>query len=657
MPPLRVRSVTVTAVLAMAVAAFWLTERTVLASLEWALYDWRTSYLSSPAQTHDDILVVAIDEATLKALPYQVPLERTFLADLVEAIRAGDPAVLGLDILLDRPTTPQADTRLAEALSAPGAPIVVAVEPRPSRPGQSAGSGNTNHNRAEIAGSDSWHTTLGAAIVRADPQLRSGREDRVIRRRGAKAQGALPLLSDAMVRAARPGPENTLGQKDRQLIPFGLDRSGNWPFGIMSAKDAVTLAKAGQVSWIKNKLILVGKVTPHDDRHPTPLRLRRPAKSEGRGAPGVIIHAYQVAQLLDGQVVAQPGVFWRGGFAVLAAGVGMGLSLGLVRPVRLALAATGIAALFVVMACVLYMATGAMVPVTGPVFAFAGAVFLAAALERHEERARRAWLKKSFSLYLAPAIVDQLVADPERLTLAVERREITVLFTDLEGFTAFIERHDEALPKDVLNRYFDVVLGVVFRHEGTVDKIVGDAVHAYFNAPLDQPDHSERAIACALEIAAETERLRAAISEEVGGFGRTRIGVHRGTASVGNFGNSRRFDYTAHGTTVNLASRLEQANKELGSQICASRAVRDHAPGFQYRDLGEITVRSIPHPVHVFEPIFGEQAAAPTTCSAAGAGSAAGARSEAGEDRDRGRKGHKTPQSSASAISSKLSVS
>ncbi len=633
----------------MALAAFWLTERTVLASLEWALYDWRTSYLSSPVPTHADIVVVALDDATLSDLPYQVPLERTFLARLVEAIRAGNPAVLGLDILLDRPTTPQADARLVEALAAPGAPVVVAVLPdrlrsRPPGDAVTDWTGTTQTSAAKPADSDPWHIRLGDTVMRANAHLRAGVGDRVIRRRSGGVGETEPSFADAVHRAARPGPKTAIPvgpvrerSGDRALIPFAATADNGWPFARMSARDLLVLAELGALDWLAGKIVLVGKVTPFEDRHPTPLRLRRPGESDGRGAPGVIVHAYQVAQSLDASAVARPGPMWRAGLALLGAIGGMVLALRMVQPVRLALTAAALAILFVLLAGALYAAAGAMVPVAGPVFAFAGAVFLASALERHEERARQAWLKKSFSLYLAPVVVDHLLKDPDRLTLGVERREITVLFTDLEGFTTFIERHDDALPKEILNRYFDVILGVVFRHGGTVDKIVGDAVHAYFNAPLDQPDHAERAVACALDIVAQTERLRSAISDEVGGFGRTRIGVHRGMASVGNFGNARRFDYTAHGTTVNLASRLEQANKDLGSQICASEAVRAGAPGFRYRDLGTIAVRSIAKPVHVFEPIAREAPADRASMAGAPGGPA--------------------PQSSASAMSSRLSVS
>ncbi len=577
-------------------------ERSFLANLEWPLYDIRTSYFSAPVQTHPDIIIVALDEATLDALPHQVPVERRFLAALVTAIRRGEPAALGLDILLDRPTVPEADGHLAAALARPGPPVVIAVPLGDVPSGKGEGNDARGQNR------DPWHSMLGQTVRHGEPRLFAGLSDRVVRRwRRADdpgdSWGAGVPLAAALADAARPGDGPRPAPNSGQLIPFALDKADHWPFAIISALDLLTMAQAGKVAWLKDKIVLVGKITPGDDRHATPLRYMRPVDSAGRGAPGVVIHAYKLAQALDGTRVARPGFWGLSLIAVLLALGGLVLGLGVLRPLWLAIAIVSGIAGFAVLATGLYAFWGLMIPILAPSLAFACATFITAAIGRRDARERAAWLADSFALYLAPAVVERLVEDPESLCLSGESRQISVLFTDLEGFTAFIERHPPEDALRLLNAYFDDVLAVAFRHEGTVDKIVGDALHLMFNAPADQPDHAARAVACALEIAAVTRTFQEALPEQFADFGRTRIGVHSGPAMVGNFGNRQRFDYTAHGTTVNLASRLEALNKELGTTICVSDAVRQAAPGFDYKDLGPRKIRSLSEPVHVWEPI------------------------------------------------------
>src|SRR3981189_3437647 len=179
-------------------------------------------------------------------------------------------------------------------------------------------------------------------------------------------------------------------------------------------------------------------------------------------------------------------------------------------------------------------------------------------------RRREAFMRRRLEQHLAPAGVRRIVEQPDLVKLNGERREITALFTDIEGFTATTHR---AGPEDLvatLDQYFEGVAGIVINHGGMIDKIVGDAVHALFNAPLDLKDHPQRAVECAIAIQAWSEsfRRRAPAAVELG---RTRIGIETGPAIVGDVGIRSKLDYTAHGDAVNMAARLEACNKELGS--------------------------------------------------------------------------------------------
>ena len=159
--------------------------------------------------------------------------------------------------------------------------------------------------------------------------------------------------------------------------------------------------------------------------------------------------------------------------------------------------------------------------------------------------------------------------------------DVGTIFTDIRGFTTLVESADPDVLGVLLNEYVEGMTGVVFAHEGTVAKIIGDGIHVLFNAPGEQPDYATRAVACARDLDSWAQEFRQRWKKRGVDFGITRIGVHAGPALVGNFGGSEYFDYTAHGDTINTASRLESANKQLGTRICVSETDRESRSEFQ----------------------------------------------------------------------------
>src|SRR5262249_54460397 len=149
--------------------------------------------------------------------------------------------------------------------------------------------------------------------------------------------------------------------------------------------------------------------------------------------------------------------------------------------------------------------------------------------------------------------------------------------------------------------YFEGVAGIVIEHGGMIDKIVGDAVHALFNAPLDLADHPSRAVNCAVAIVAWTEDFRCRSAPSSMQLGRTRVGIETGPAVVGDVGIRSKLDYTAHGDAVNMAARLEAANKEFGSAICIGPAAAARCDASLLRPLASITIRGYRNPVTVYE--------------------------------------------------------
>ena len=228
-----------------------------------------------------------------------------------------------------------------------------------------------------------------------------------------------------------------------------------------------------------------------------------------------------------------------------------------------------------------------------------------------QERQQRQYIRQAFSRFVSPSVVDQLLNSPENLSLGGERLDITCVFTDLAGFTSLIEGAEPSAVLPVLNRYLDGLCRIMLEHDGTIDKIVGDALHGFFGAPAEQADHAAKAMRCVLAL---DEYARNFINEPEAsalGFGITRIGVHSGFAVVGNFGGDAFFDYTAHGDVINTAARLESANKHIGTTICVSANTAEQCDDIAFRPIGRLLLKGKSEGVQTREPVTREQARLP----------------------------------------------
>ncbi|WP_411032082.1 adenylate/guanylate cyclase domain-containing protein [Spongiimicrobium sp. 3-5] len=213
------------------------------------------------------------------------------------------------------------------------------------------------------------------------------------------------------------------------------------------------------------------------------------------------------------------------------------------------------------------------------------------------------WIKEAFSAYVSPNLVTHLIQHPDELRLGGERRECTFIFTDLVGFTPLVEKSDPATLVTYLNEYFEGMIAIVFKHEGTVSKIVGDAIAVMFSAPVVQKDHAARAVACALDMDAYAQNF-ALEKQKIGlDLGRTRIGVNTGTVIIGNIGGKNQLDYRALGDAINTAARLESANKQLGTRVCVSGTTVAQCPDFIGRPIGSLLLKGKTRPVATFEPL------------------------------------------------------
>jgi adenylate cyclase len=232
---------------------------------------------------------------------------------------------------------------------------------------------------------------------------------------------------------------------------------------------------------------------------------------------------------------------------------------------------------------------------------------------RRQAEAERA--HASLSRYFSPNLAEQLASDVDSIDLGGQRREIATLFTDIASFTALVETLEPDVLGPLLNDYLTGMTDIVFAHDGTVAKIVGDALHVLFGAPGEQPDHADRAVNCALALDEYAQSFRERWDKKGIALGATRIGVHAGPAIVGNFGGGRFFDYTAYGDTINIAARLEAANKQLGTRICVSAILAAKVKDFRGRPVGDLMLRGRTEVLRAFEPLRVEQFGDPATRS------------------------------------------
>ncbi|MEW6670802.1 MAG: CHASE2 domain-containing protein [Thermodesulfobacteriota bacterium] len=247
---------------------------------------------------------------------------------------------------------------------------------------------------------------------------------------------------------------------------------------------------------------------------------------------------------------------------------------------------------------------GIWLPIIAPELAVVSAIILALVFNYITEGRQKRFIKNAFQQYLSPAVIEQLLQNPDRLKLGGERKVLSIFFSDLQGFTTISEGLDPEALTQLLNDYLSAMTDIIHEERGTVDKYEGDAIIAFWNAPLDVPDHAVRVIHAALRCQARLAQLRPAFRERIGKDMYMRIGINTGTAVVGNMGSRTRFDYTMLGDAVNLAARLEGTNKLFGTYTMISHATRQSiGDAFAVRELARVAVVGRKEPVTVYEPM------------------------------------------------------
>jgi len=364
---------------------------------------------------------------------------------------------------------------------------------------------------------------------------------------------------------------------------------------------------------VRGKIVLIGSVMPEErDYHNTPMFVEEGGKRVYT-MNGVEIHATAIQNVLDGNFIASVSPFTDALIVVLFSVVGfvglMGLKQLKVRyawlleiGVFLAMIVT-IGALFE-LGVLMFSANHLLVSIVNPSLAVVLAYLSTAVYQYLTERQQKALIKGVFSHYLNPNVVNMLVNDPTKAKLGGDRRELTIFFSDIAGFTT-ISEHFQNSPEglvELLNEYLDEMTAIVLKYDGTLDKYEGDAIMAFWGAPIPQKDHALRAILASLEMQKRLAELRPKWKKEGRPELAARIGLNTGVCIAGNMGGKDRFDYTVIGDSVNLASRLEGANKQYGSDIMISDFTYKHVKDrVRVRELDLLQVKGKNEPVRVYE--------------------------------------------------------
>lgn len=646
--------------LAAALAAWTAGGLPFMETIERKTYDLRVHLLTDPARASRDIVLVRIDEASVRKLEPEIgrwPWPRLAHGTLIDFLSRAPARVITYDILFgerDRRTFElqgetwtgeESDRALAEAAARAGNVILTAdvleADPLASA---TADENAAAMQRATVAADPVFEVRpgivlpyrelaaaaagIGHTLLVLDPDGPARRAVPVVRAgpvalpslavaTALKAQnlpassvrldgGALRVgpASVPLIDAAVPNEDGTVARVKRMLIRFtgpALLDDGGATYQEYSFYDlfySELQLQAGQTPFVsperfKNKIVFVGTTAAglHD--------LFTVPFARGK-MPGMQVHANVVDNLLSRRFMRP---------APLAANVALvAVTAALLGVIVLLFGVWwGVGAAVAGMAAVAFLASslfeaGVWVETARPALASALSLFAGTAYQYFVEGREKRQVKQVFSRFVSRDVFTQLMADPTRASLGGQRREMSVLFADIRGFTAFTERGRAEDVVTQLNEYFSAMVPIVFDHKGTVDKFVGDMIMALFGAPLDDPEHAVHAVDTAVAMLARLDELNARWERE----GKPRlgigVGINSGDMIAGNIGSESIMSYTVIGDAVNLAARLESLNKDYGARIIISAATRSRLDRrYDMRALGNVTVKGKSEPVEIFE--------------------------------------------------------
>ena len=567
--------------IAAAAIGWLLTQTTFWRHVELKLFDVMV-VRSAPGKVELPITIIGIDEATFEALKASWPLPRRYHAQLLDNLREAGVAVVGFDVVFDAASEPKEDALFAAAIKRFGGNVVLA----------------SDLTFRESTAVRQWYRVdphpdfLNAGALQGYSSIQVD-DDAVLRH--------VPVVQDSFWRAmlykfdqARPGVVSSIDAFDDMRIRW---LGGPHTFTYVPFHHALDPDKNLPAHWkefFRDNIVLVGRKVSvigevgaaQGEMYQTPFYART-----REFMPRVEAHANLIANIAQGNALREAPAGWPLG--AWASAVFLGLAfMRRWHPLRsgivLALVVAALAALEIGMfryQGIWIAAAGAMMTVALIYVAQGAVAFIAEQRQRQE-------IKNAFSMYVSPDLVDEVIEHPERLKLGGERRPLTILFSDLAGFTTFSERMDPEQVSRVINRHLSEMTDTILAHSGTVQKFLGDGIMAFWGAPVRVEKQEQQAVLAAIDMQKRMHALARELEKEAGVLIGMRIGVNCGECIVGNMGGNNRFDYTAVGDAVNLASRLEGVNKVYGTDILVSEAVAKSVDaGVRFREVDTVRVK------------------------------------------------------------------
>lgn len=625
--------------LAVAVALAWWW-RGGLDPFENVVWSWRVAFFHKPAPSTERVKLILLDQASLdwgaRESGWSWPWPRTVYGALVDFVMRGQPRALAFDVLFTEPSAYEvADDEALGAAIARCPSFVGAVFLGRQATQATAWPAGLARPPERLEGVASW---MNADAARAERLVKPGAafpvpeiaahaplladvndtpdRDGVFRRAslfGVFDGVALPSLGFAAYLAGRPDAKVALreGHLDLDGSYVPLDRWGRVLLRFRGKSGTHQAFSAAEVIQSELRMqegsqpplspevfrdcyVLFGFSAPGlKDLRPTPV---------AGDYPGVEIHATLLDNLLERDAMDDVPAGWVALAALLLGLAGAAGTTASRKAWHSVLAFAIVLPIPFILGYAAY-ALGYWWPVAVGEVATALALVAGVIVNYATEGRQKRFLKSAFKQYLGETVIDQIIADPQRLTLGGEKKPLTMFFSDLEKFSSFSEKLDPPQLIELLNAYLSDMGRIIMEEGGYLDKYIGDAIVAFWNAPLAQPDHAARAARAALRCQRLLRERQAELSKMAAGMPvRMRIGLNTGDVVVGNMGSQERFNYTMLGDAANLASRLEGANKAFGTFILVSESTWSQVAGAVLgRELGAIRVVGRKTPVRVFE--------------------------------------------------------
>lgn len=597
-------------------------------SIEQSSWDWRLRSVAR-ASSHDPrVKIITIDQASLEYVSKEMglawPWPRSVYTPVLEFLRAAGAKGVAFDLLFTEPSNEVGDDEsFAKAVGA-ALPVVNAVALQRSRSMESDGALRLFQERQGAAIDVIKSYLLGSsqprysgAALPIEPLLRmsaslgsvtaAADEDQIVRhaRPGAYLDET-PILTLAFALYATVNGRSGGGEPLARL----LNTDGEFLiryFGPASTYDTYSLSavlssairlsegKDAKVSpsEFKDSYVFVGGSAPG-------LLDLRAVPFDG-AYPGVEINATILDNLIHHSFLRHVPdmVVAPVALVVLALSTVAGLSLR-----RGGLIAQGLLVAGWLAACFVVAHLGWWLPMIDTALGMVGIGIATGVLQYQIEGRQHRFIRNAFRYYLSSEVIEQIVKDPASLRLGGERRELTILFSDIQGFTSISEKLSADQLVQFLNRFLSEMSTIILESGGTLDKYQGDAVIAFWNAPLLLPNHRQRAVAAALRCQARLREIAPEFEKSFGIKVKMRIGLNTGIVSVGNFGSAQRFNYTMIGDAANVASRLEGVNKVFGTSIIVSESAKDdQVEGVVWRRVGRVKVVGRSEPIAIYEPL------------------------------------------------------